>query len=133
MKRIGLVVATITVLACSNATPRAEDPYWGKQACAHCSMLVSEKAPAAQVQLENGARRYFDDLGCLISWEQREPRDIKHRWVRTPKDDGWQDATSSLFSAGHHTPMDFGFLPDTAGLSWDELREAISAKHRRHP
>lgn len=133
MKRIGLVIATITLFACSNSAPRAEDPYWGKQACAHCSMLVSEKAPAAQVLLENGARRYFDDIGCLVAWERREPHDVKHRWVRTPNDDGWTDANSALFSAGHRTPMDFGFLPDTAGLSWDELRTAIGNKQTRNP
>lgn len=127
------MLITVLALGCTQDPPRAEDPYWGKQPCGHCAMLVSETAPAAQVVLTDGARRYFDDVGCLVGWEAREARAVRARWVRTPADDGWVNAETALYSSGHRTPMGYGFLPDTAGLSWSELREAITARGGGHP
>lgn len=116
--------------ACPDAAPRAQDPYWGKQACAHCAMLVSEKPPAAQALLESGQRKYFDDVGCLVAWEARESPKLKAHWVRAPTGDGWVDATTARFSAGNTTPMDFGFLPAAQGVTFDEVRAAVAERLR---
>ncbi len=124
-------VIALLLAACTQGAPQAEDPYWGKQPCAHCSMLVSETAPSAQALLENGQRKYFDDLGCLIAWEERKSPKLTARWVRTPADDGWVAPEATFFSTGHATPMDFGFLPSAKGVSFGEVRVAVLSKTRR--
>lgn len=129
MKRWVLLV----LMACTADTPKAEDPYWGKQACAHCAMLVTDKAPAAQALLENGQRKFFDDLGCMAAWEAREAPHLKGHWVRTPANDGWLSADAARFSTGHVTPMDFGFLPTAEGVSFEEVRADVVRKTRRAP
>mgnify|MGYP007112209452 CR=1 FL=1 len=129
--RCCISVVALALVACAQGAPKAEEPYWGKQPCAHCSMLVSEPRPSAQALLENGQRRYFDDLGCLVAWEARESPKLKARWVRTPRDDGWVAPEATHFSAGNATPMDFGFLSADEGLGFDEVRAAVLARTRR--
>lgn len=123
----------LLLLACTADAPKAEDPYWGKQPCAHCAMLVTDKAPAAQALLQNGQRKFFDDLGCMVAWEARESPSLKGHWVRTPANDGWAPADSAHYTSGHVTPMDFGFLPAAEGVSFDEVRAEVARKTRRAP
>lgn len=126
-------LALVLVLAACDSTPRAEDPIWGKQACAHCAMLVSERAPSAQVVLADGHRKFFDDVGCMVAWQDREARAVKAQWVRGPNGEGWVDPSLTKFSSGHPTPMDFGFLAATEGVGFEQVREAVRSKTRRQP
>jgi len=125
----------LLVVGCAERAPGPEEPIWGKQQCAHCAMLVSEKAPAAQLLGTDGKRRFFDDLGCMVAWEDREQRQVKARWVRAPSGDGWVDPAATKFSGGKVTPMDFGFLPDAQGtLSFDQVRAVVREKAKApHP
>ncbi len=117
------------LVGCTERAPGPEEPIWGKQQCAHCAMLVSEKAPASQLLTTDGKRRFFDDLGCMVAWEDREQRQVKARWVRTPSGEGWVDPAATKFSGGKVTPMDFGFLPDAQGtITYDEVRAAVRNK-----
>ncbi|MFT3712046.1 MAG: hypothetical protein QM817_30760 [Archangium sp.] len=124
-----LVAVVLLATACARGPAAPQEPWWGKQACAHCSMLVSEKAPSAQLLLENGQRKFFDDVGCLISWEDREHPQVVARWVRDPRGEGWVDPAQTRFAAGK-TPMDFGFLPANEGVGFDEVRAAVAKKAR---
>ena len=119
----------LMLIGCTASSLKAEDPVWGKQQCAHCAMLVSEKPPAAQLVASDGKRRFFDDLGCMVSFEEREHPNVVGRWVRDPRGDGWVDPATIHFSGGHKTPMDFGFLPDAQGVaSYDVIRGVILKK-----
>ena len=124
-----VVALMLLLVGCTQSAPRAEDPVWGKQACAHCAMLVSEKPPAAQVITGDGKRHFFDDLGCMVAFEERDHPSVAARWVRDARGKGWADPATTHFSGGHKTPMDFGFLPDLQGpVTWDDLREAVLQK-----
>jgi hypothetical protein len=125
--------ALLLVLACESGPLKAVDPVWGKQPCAHCAMLVSEKASAAQAVLESGERKFFDDVGCLVAWEAREQPKVKARWVRGPGAQGWVDPSTTKFSGGNPTPMDFGFVAANDGVSWDDVRQAVQTKARSEP
>ena len=125
------LVACVALFSCEESSPKPEDPIWGKQACAHCSMLVSEKPPAAQVLPVKGTRKFFDDVGCMVAWEDREAPQLKARWVRNPVGDGWVDATTAHYLGGQITPMDFGFLPAEEGISFEEMKTAVRAKAAR--
>ncbi len=131
MRPWAFALAVVLGLGCESGPPKPEEPVWGKQQCAHCSMLVSEKPPAAQALRDDNARKYFDDVGCLVAWEDREAPKLKAKWVRGPGGEGWVPAETARYSSGHVTPMDFGFLADTTGATWDEVRAAVQAKSRR--
>ena len=125
MKALGIVLLFV---ACTPAVPAADEPVWGKQACSHCAMLVGDRASAAQVQLENGRHLFFDDVGCLVSWEARQHPPVKARWVRDANATRWIDPAQARFATGRPTPMDFGFLAADAGLSFDEVRAAVASR-----
>lgn len=128
-----LLLLWLLLLGCTEGGLKPVEPVWGKQQCAHCAMLVTEKAAAAQVITSDGKRRFFDDPGCLVAWEDREQPKLAGRWVRGPGGAGWVDPTATRFSAGHPTPMDFGFLADSTGLTFDEMRAAVRQKAQHRP
>jgi len=132
LKLILTLILTLTLTAC-DSTPRPEEPIWGKQPCAHCAMLLSERALAAQALFEDGCCKFFDDVGCLVAWQDREHPRLKAQWVRGPNAEGWVDPTTAKFSSGHPTPMDFGFLASNEGVTFDEVREAVRNKTRKLP
>lgn len=126
------ILLFVLVLGCSEAALTAEEPVWGKQQCAHCAMLVSEKAPAAQAVTLEGKRRFFDDLGCMVAWESREAPKVRARWVRGPGGTGWVEPGSTRFASGRPTPMDFGFVADTQGTAtFEDVRSAVLSKIER--
>jgi hypothetical protein len=96
-------------------------------------MLVSEKAPSAQALLQNGQRRFFDDVGCLVAWEAREQPQLAAHWVRGPGGEGWVAPEATRFQAGVPTPMDYGFVAATDGVTFDEVRAAVARKTRSAP
>ena len=133
MKRfVKFFLVLVLGLRCASGEPKPIDPVWGKQACAHCMMLVSEKPPAAQALLTDGARRYFDDVGCLATWLENEHESARGLWVRAPTGEGWVDALTARYATGQRTPMDFGFLPAEAGVTWAEVSKGVKAADRHH-
>lgn len=106
----------------------AVDPAWGKQPCAHCAMLVSDKRYAAQV-VADGDRKYFDDIGCMVLWTKERKSAPERAWVRAA--DRWVDAKGARYVSGAKTPMDFGFEASASGadgVGWDEMRDKVIAK-----
>ena len=126
-------LAVLLLLSCANGASAPEEPALGKVSCGHCSMLVSERAPAAQAVLADNARRYFDDVGCMVSFIAQEKAAPKAMWVVSP-DGTWVDAQRTRFNGGQRTPMDFGYLPATNGaLSFAEVRSALAKPREAAP
>lgn len=127
-RMLGLGLAFLVTAACEKLdTP--SDPVWGKEPCAHCRMLVSERRFAAQA-VANGERRYFDDIGCLVLWSAEHRTD--KAWVRDAEGNRWLEAASARYASGARTPMDFGFegrAPETEGtLGFQEMRATVLAR-----
>ena len=118
----------VFLVACSSGPAGPVDPVWGKQACSHCMMLLSEPEPSAQLLEKDGTRRFFDDVGCLAEWLERNPHAGALSWVRSADQRGWQSAESAHFVDGQRTPMDYGFLPAPSGVDFSALREAVRRK-----
>ncbi len=117
----GLVLAAI--VACTK-TDEAVDPVWGKEPCAHCRMLVGERRYAAQV-VSDGDRKYFDDIGCMVSFLAEHK--AERSWVRV--DGRWADAKGARYAKGAKTPMDFGWEARAeGGVGWDEMRDDVIAR-----
>lgn len=129
MTRRSLLVALVAgavAFACAK-NDEAVDPTWGKEPCAHCAMLVSDRRYAAQA-VTSGDRKYFDDIGCMVLWMASMKAPPERSWVRAA--DRWVDAKSARYAAGARTPMDFGFEAVTGegGVGWEEMRERVIEK-----
>ncbi|HET7544403.1 MAG TPA: hypothetical protein VFK05_31245 [Polyangiaceae bacterium] len=108
------------------------DPFWGKQACESCRMLVSDPRFAAQLLDERGQRFYFDDVGCLdaylVDHPQTKPRGL---WVRLGT--RWVPAEAAHYAAGAASPMAYGFVAQEAGpVDFATVRTAAAAHRREH-
>lgn len=123
-----LGAAGLVLFACTK-TDEPVDPVWGKEPCAHCKMLVSDRRYAGQV-VADGDRRYFDDIGCMVGW--LEGKKAERMWVRDAALGGWLEAKSARYVEGARTPMDFGFEARAeGGVGWDEMRDKVIAREGR--
>jgi hypothetical protein len=102
-----LLALGLAVFGCQSGDEPV-DPVWGKQACASCSMLVSEPPHAGQLVTNDGARLYFDDLGCMAAYPAERSVTPRKMWARNA-DGKWVDATTAKYRSGQRTPMDYGF------------------------
>lgn len=126
------------LLGCQQGAPAAQEPVWGKQPCGHCAMLLSERLHGAQLLTAQGERQFFDDVGCLVAWEDQHPGQASQRWARQfdqdPKGSGWLEVEQATFQKTAHTPMDFGYVavrtPDPAqpSVRWPALVAAVRHK-----
>lgn len=138
MRALLAIALACFALACGQKAPAPEEPVWGKQACAHCLMLLSDRRAAAQLVREDGTYAFFDDVGCMVEWLARENEPVRARWVRKPDGSGWIAAEQARYSTGHQTPMDYGLLPDDTGaITYEAARtlvqEAGRARRERAP
>lgn len=126
-------VGALLVAACAS-TDAAVEPVWGKQPCAHCAMVMSDKGFGAQLVSESGDRSFFDDVGCMVTlMEERNVRAL-HMWTRDAQTGRWLDARSARYVAGASSPMDYGFEARAeGGMGWDAMRATVLAKQRRAP
>ena len=123
------VLAVLVVGACEDGSTPVE-PVWGKQACASCTMLVSDPRFAAQAATLDGTRVHFDDPGCLAAWLREHPGGAQHAWVRSAAAT-WIDARSARYTAGQRSPMGYGFAPAEAGeATWSDV-EAEAARRNQ--
>ncbi|MEO6418818.1 MAG: hypothetical protein ABIP39_05395 [Polyangiaceae bacterium] len=130
MKALLLLLALSLVAACED-TSRAIDPVWGKQACAHCAMLVSDPHFAAELTTTEGDRFFFDDPGCMAAYVQNRAPHVRQTWVRDGKGI-WIDAPSAQFEKGVSSPMDYGFVADAhGGEGWSAVVQAVTDRAKR--
>ena len=126
---LAVIASALLVTACTR-TDAAAEPVWGKEPCAHCRMLVSDKRYAAQVVDDTGEHRFFDDLGCMVLWMDT-PKASQRAWVREATSGAWLDARTAHYVHGARTPMDFGFEARFGdGVPFEAVREAVLAKKR---
>lgn len=123
------------LVACGPSTPEPQDPVWGKQPCAHCAMVVDDRAHAAQLVTEEGDRHYYDDIGCMLAWDAEHPRLAVVRWVRNPAAElkaagaaGWLDAERTAYRTDAQTPMDFGLEAAATGVDLAAARAKVAAR-----
>jgi nitrous oxide reductase accessory protein NosL len=86
----------------------------GQDICDVCGMIISDDRFAAAVVVGQDAvyeSRSFDDIGCLLSYEDAHPDEtVAARYVRDFRTRTWRDAEAAVYvHSGHlHTPMAFG-------------------------
>lgn len=138
MKRRSLVLSlSLGALALSGACDEPVvpvDPVWGKQPCAACGMLVSDRRYAAQALPSAGARVFFDDPGCMVGWLDERKAPPRGIWVREEKGERWLDARAARYARGARTPMDFGFAARAdEGVPYEAFAAEVRARSKGAP
>jgi copper chaperone NosL len=127
MKPLVLSLLALAALACQDASSPV-DPVWGKQACASCSMLVSDRRYAAQLVTDDGTRVFFDDPGCMATWIAEGRAHAQRMWVYGAAGT-WIDARAARFVRDQPSPMGFGFAPDAAGSAeWADVESSVALR-----
>jgi len=131
-RRTLLAILLGAALAACARTDGAIEPVWGKQPCAHCAMVLSDKRFGAQLVTDAGDRFHFDDAGCMVLFVEEHRGHVRRAWVRDAQSGAWLDAEKARYAAGAATPMDFGFEARAGGdLAWEDVRARVLAMKRR--
>src|SRR5262245_64913286 len=106
--------------------PPAQGPApiaWDEEACAHCRMLISDPAFAAQLRAEDGSVESFDDPGCLLAQlGERHPREV---WFHHLREERWIAGDRVAFELVPQTPMGYGLgAVDTGSVGALDLEAA---------
>lgn len=133
--RAALLLLAIAV-ACSEPTSGPARIVWGRQACDHCGMAISEPRWAAQLRLGPHEVLRFDDLGCAVEWIAAHGVSdaALELWVMDMDTEQWIDARHAFYRPDQRTPMAYGFgaiatrAPDA--LDFAAARHAILAKRK---
>ena len=121
-----LVLPAIAVFWGCAAADKPAEPVWGRQACAHCAMLLSDRRFGAQLVDAQGERQFFDDPGCMVLFIEERGIQPTRAWVRDAATERWLDARAARYAASAPSPMDFGFEARAAdGVEWDALRARV--------
>ncbi len=128
-RRSILLAALGAALVACTKTDAPVEPVWGKQACAHCMMVLSDRRFGAQLVTRDGDRFYFDDVGCMVLFARERGLESAHAWVHDAESGKWVPAQEARYAPGASTPMDFGFESRAAGdVPYTAMREQVLAK-----
>jgi hypothetical protein len=90
-------------------------------------MALSERRFAAQIVTPQGAR-YYDDLGCALIAQDKDPELKNHPLFVVPDGKGaWQKADRLRYAKGMKTPMGYGYGAVSEGgtLSLAEIKATM--------
>jgi len=121
--RVAALALFVLAGACSEATSGPVRIVWGRHACDHCGMAISEQAFAAEVRMGPREVKRFDDLGCALAWLESKggAAAASEFWVMDQDRGEWIDARSAFYRPEQRTPMAYGFgaIRDAAPASVD--------------
>jgi copper chaperone NosL len=110
---------------------------WDREPCAHCRMLISDPAFAAQLQTRDGVVASFDDPGCLLA-ALPAYAEVRALWFHHGAEERWLPGEGVGFVPVPRSPMGYGLAAVAAGapgaLSLEEARARVArAQARRSP
>lgn len=80
-----------------------------------CAMTIDNVDEAAQAVDPAGRTWFFDDVGCLALWlDKNRGRDQMLLWVRARDTGQWMDARQAWYCRDAETVMEYGFAPFAA-------------------
>jgi copper chaperone NosL len=127
-----LILAMLAIGCRPSAGP--QPIAYDREACAHCRMLISEPAFAAQLQTPDGEVASFDDPGCLLAALPAYP-EASSLWFHHHDEERWLDRDSVGFLRVARSPMGYGLAAVAAdapdALSIDAARAHVDAARAR--
>jgi copper chaperone NosL len=130
-------LARVVLLAVLLAACGREGPVpiaFDREPCAHCRMLISDPAFAAQLESAEGETLSFDDPGCLLAELDAHPNP-RAVWFHHVREDRWLADGEVGFVRVPHTPMGYGLgavaADEPGALSLEEARALVTASGAR--
>ncbi len=106
----GAVALLALLIARSETLPSGVRPVvWDRTSCAECRMAVSERAFAAQLQIDDGRVLDFDDPGCLFLYLESAEASPHALYFHHVREDRWLKAPDVAFVTARPSPMAFEF------------------------
>lgn len=111
----------VTVLP-GNTSRQPAEVVLGRYQDTQCGMPLEQLQDSAQAVAPDGRTWFFDDVGCLALWLDKNRRaDELVLWVHARDTGAWTDARTAWYSRNDTTPMLYGFAAYAA------LREGLIA------
>ena len=133
-------LARVVLLAVLLAACGREGPVpiaFDREPCAHCRMLISDPAFAAQLESAEGETQSFDDPGCLLASLEGRPAAAGGLWFHHVREERWIPGDRVAFEPVPKTPMGYGLGAVDAGsagaLSLETARERVAAFRQGAP
>ena len=136
---LALAAAALAVLAWAllfrSRPARGPQPVaWDRVACAWCRMLVGQPAFAAQLLPERGEALFFDDPGCLLSYQRAHRPRVREAWFHHLREQRWVEREGAAFLRAGPTPMGYGLGAVDRGtpgaISIDDAARAVDEVNR---
>lgn len=125
---------SLLISACASDPNAPPELRYDLDACAECSMLVSEPAYSAALVTEDGQTLPFDDAGCLFRYVLKTSPKVRGMWFFDAAGDRWLRQSEVAFTTGHASPMGSGLkavpvgtpgaigVGEASGLAFGEKR-----------
>lgn len=99
----------VTVLP-GNTARQPVEVVLGRYQDTQCGMPLEQLQDAAQAVAPDGRTWFFDDVGCLALWLEKNKRAGELvLWVHARDTETWIDARTAWYSRNDSTPMLYGF------------------------
>jgi NosL protein len=109
-----LVLATICGVIFLWPTQRSgpEPIVFGRDACAHCRMHISQPGFGGEVRDRNGVLTKYDDVGCMLQAMVAMHREIPEAWVEDHDGGGFVPLLTAQLvrTEDGGTPMGYGIV-----------------------
>jgi len=114
------------VLHKGNVTHEAVDIKANEYSCAKCKMDVNALDYATQAIKKNGDTYFFDDMGCMVLWLEKNSEEIVATYVMTLDTHKWIKAEKAYYSRIAPSPMGYGFgaveVTKASLISYDKMK-----------
>ena len=122
-----LLLAGLTLNACTAAALRPVDVRVGEDACAHCRMTIISLSTAAQIAAPGAEPLLFDEVGCLRDYLAKKPLDADAMvFVADHRTGEWVEAAHATFTRSRAaTPMGSGLLAHASAEGRDRDPDAL--------
>jgi len=77
--------------------------------CKTCNMLIEHMDYATQAVKKEGETYFFDDIGCMVHWLEKNTDPIVKIYVKTLDIHQWVEAKKANYSRIAPSPMGYGF------------------------
>jgi copper chaperone NosL len=132
--RLARAVLVAALLAACGRSSQPAPIAFDREPCAHCRMLISDPAYAAQLESAEGEVESFDDPGCLLAVLDAHP-DPRAVWFHHVREARWLAGGEVGFVRVPHTPMGYGLgavaADEPGALSLEEARALVAADGAR--
>ncbi|MEH7525460.1 nitrous oxide reductase accessory protein NosL [Bacillus sp. JJ1503] len=105
-----LLAVMISLTACSNKTAAPVEIKANEEDCDACHMGIEDLHSAAQIILEDGEPKLFDDIGCMVVYMQEHQPKYEAAFVHDFDSEEWISFDNSTFVQNQniHSPMNYG-------------------------